>query len=241
MAILELGLLIYLLIFNFMPFSNPTNQSLPTPANARGGEETVVRGWFNYWQTYLANFNSYRNRLAGGSGFDSNEIADKAIISRALFPQRNRIFSTLTHGASINSVPSNGTQTVFTAVTTAFANAEVKLIGQHTIEPSGGSGNYNVIGYLERSTSSSFTSPTLVSTNTITITAVVSGGQTAWGNIIVNGVDALATSGTYYYRLRVALNNYNNAATSNNTILLTVGLLTKSNFIDYEVTNGSTV
>ena len=224
-----------------MPFGNSTNQTLPTPNNPRGGEETVVRQWLTYWQTYLANFNIYRNRLIGGTGFDSNEIADKAIISRNYMPQTNRVYSSLAHGSVILTNGNGGTVTATDSVTTTFANARVKLEGVHNFEPVVNAGVYTVKSFLERSSSPLFGTLTVVAEGSEVVTIITNGGQTAWKPILAKGIDTLATAGTYYYRYRVAFLNYNNAPATNNAGIVTVGQLNRANYLDWEVTNGSTL
>lgn len=224
-----------------MPFGNSTNQTLPTPNNPRGGEENVVRQWLTYWQTYLANFNIYRNRLIGGTGFDSNEIADKAIISRNYMPQTNRVYSSLAHGSAILTNGNGGTVTATDSVTTTFANARVKLKGAHSFEPISNAGSYTMVSYIERSSSPLFTTSTTIAQGSQVVTITNNGAQTAWATILADGVDTLATAGTYYYRYRVAFYVYNNVGATSNTAITTVGLLTRTNYLEWEVTNGSTL
>ncbi|MGL5077984.1 MAG: hypothetical protein ACRDBG_19445 [Waterburya sp.] len=73
-------------------YTIPTAQTLPTPgATNRHTEETDVRLWLTYWQTYLINLLATANRLTGGIGFDGDNIADKAIKSNHIQLQTDKV------------------------------------------------------------------------------------------------------------------------------------------------------
>jgi hypothetical protein len=63
-------------------FTNATSQTLPTPGTNRATEETDVRLLLAYLLNFLITFTTSNNRLTGGTGFDSDNIADKSITGK---------------------------------------------------------------------------------------------------------------------------------------------------------------
>ena len=200
----------------------------------------VINPNYNLINTnFSAIYNKSQRSL--GNGWEAGELADKSVLSRNYMPQTNRVYSTLGHGTGINTNGNGGTSTATDSVTTLFANARVKLKASHSFEPVSNAGSYTMVSYIERSSSPLFSTTTIIAQGSQVVTITNNGAQTAWATILADGIDTLATAGTYYYRYRVAFYVYNNAPAVSNTAITTVGLLTRTNYLDWEVTNGSTL
>lgn len=178
-----------------MAFSQPQTQPLPISPFNRGDQETVATNHLNYWQEYHRQLSEYRNRNLGGSGFDFDEIANRAIRSQHYAPnvvEAGNPLSTISIFGNVKCI------IMALGITTTFANAEVFLNAQacHEIIKTG----TNLVKLsIERSTTSNFATTTEIA-GSFHCSQQISAFNYITQNIS-NRIDKLVTPGAYFYRL----------------------------------------
>ena len=185
------------------------------------------------------NFNAlynYSQRSIGG-GWTNTELADSSVLSRNYKPQRGTFYSAVAHSTPISNA---FLEVSAFSVTTAFANAEIIIKSQQQVEPTQNSGEYLIVKRIERSTSPTFATTTIVQQTYDTRTYTQNGFHNGWSQLSDEVVDTIIIAGTYYYRYTIAIERYNNASVTSNflAIVNNTGVI-KSNFVRYEITNGS--
>jgi hypothetical protein len=219
-------------------YTNPTNQTLPTAGQPRATEETDVRNWLTYWQSQLQTFFTANNKLSGGTGFDSDNIANKAIKSIHLQPQKKFFRSTLTN----SNFGTDGLVYLIIAITTTFDNAYIDLSTSVGWEPGTVNANTMCILQIQKSTSggAAFTTVAPVAVSYSSRFYLPTNGNFSWHNQIASGFDVVTFPGTTYYRAKIALERIGLLATSATTGVTFVSNGNLQNWIKYEVTQQPT-
>jgi hypothetical protein len=203
----------------------------------------VINPNTNAISTYLTNERNFKERSIGG-GLTEDQIADQAILSRNLRPQKNMI--QMTNTSFTLGATAKVCQQI--QVTTTFDNAVIDLYVQQAFETNGPVGNYLIGALLQRSTTSTFTSSTLIVANQEeSYIPSPSGFAAHFKYVKFRIIDQnLGAAGNYYYRLMMSVGLVNNVAPVGEPLTI-IGSeragnnFDYSNYIIYYVTNGFTI
>lgn len=177
-------------------FTNPNNQPLPSPTNLFGTQETVTQTWLTYWQTYLSNFFSNINRLTGGLGLDSDNIADKAITGKHI---SNNFYRATNPSSDVNF---GVTEVVIFSrtVNIPFANADVKIKSQVSVETGLAGDNLFTLSVNRSQDNITFTN---IWSDPDTAYTVANNFNTRHKKLSLDAIDTVPNAGIWYYQTTV--------------------------------------
>ncbi len=197
---------------------------------------------WNSLDNYLQTQRAFYERTIGGAGWTEDQIANAAIRSRHIRPQKNIIQMT-NNGFTLGNSFKTAQQI---QVVTEFPNANVDLYLQQAFEATGPAGDYLIGAVMERSSTSVFTASTLIAGNQEKFYFVTSGPNSQFRYLKFRIIDLVPTAGVWYYRLKVILASINNASFAGEPISIlganaSGNNFDKSNYIIYDISNGFTV
>jgi hypothetical protein len=178
-------------------FTNPVNQTIPTPGSSRVTEETKVRQWLTYWGNYFIGFFTSANRLTGGTGFDGDNIADRAITGKHISANIIRA----TNPGSEISFGSTATTVLNLAILAPNALSDITLNAATSIEL-GIVGDNLLNIQIDRSPDGLTWTNIVIAYDTLYCPASTLNFR--WKRLaIADFVDVVPTAGTWFYRARL--------------------------------------
>jgi hypothetical protein len=201
----------------------PPSTTLPSSILPYGSQELVVGNWLTQWQTYLLNLLNANNRLAGGTGFDNDNLANDSTTSRNLNLNIQDFVGVgfLNHNGIPNTQPPFSAPRTFIdamPVINDYANARTEFEGFFNYYTDNASETTTIILSLQRADNTGFTTNLITIPVTPTSTGIgqLLGHRRAdnasfqsAGNLPFKFVDkgTKLANQVYYYRLQYKLNN----------------------------------
>lgn len=177
-------------------FTLPTTQTLPSITSDWGSQEIVTTTWLTYWQTYFLTFFTASNRLAGGTGFDSDNVADKAITGKHI----SKNFYLATNPSSDINFGATPVQVFLKLINIPIINADVEIKSEITVETPLAGDNLFVL-FVNRSLDGSTWTNIWQEIDTLYIAS--SGYNFRYKKLSVDMVDIPPTAGIWYYQITV--------------------------------------